>query len=288
MDVQIAKKNAGIEAMMEDHELKELVDFADKAFEIDFSGYAPESLKRRFKRFLSKKQYESAYELKYALVNGHVDRTELVNEITVNVTELFRDPPIFRAVLRHVFPYLQSFPKFRVWHAGCSSGQEVYSLAILLKEHGLLEKSLQYGTDINTQVLQEAREGMYPIADLKQYSLNYRDAGGAFSLSDYYTANYGMVKMQESLGKNMVFSSHDLVKNASFNEFQLIVCRNVLIYFDKELKEKVLRLLVNSLAPFAFLVLGDKEGISSPEILDHLEIVSPRERIYRKKGIIEN
>lgn len=275
-----------VEASIESDEMQELVALVHKTCGADFSGYAPESLKRRFTRLMNRKGYKEPYEFKYALVNGLIGRTEVVNEITVNVTDLFRDPPMFQALLQYVFPYLESFPKFRVWHAGCSSGQEAYALAILFKEHKLLRRSLQYGTDINTQVLEEAKEGLYPISDLRQYSINYQKAGGSFSLSDYYTAKYGMVKMDDSLKKNMLFSSHDLVENASFNEFQLIVCRNVLIYFDRALKEKVLHLLIDSLAPFAYLVLGDKESISSTSILERLEVVNARERIYRKKGII--
>jgi len=285
MDVQVNPESV-IEASIENDDLLELVDIIHKTCGVDFSGYAPESLKRRFTRLMARRKCKTSYDLKYELINGTIGRTEAINEITVNVTDLFRDPPMFHALVQHVFPYLESFPKFRVWHAGCSSGQETYALAILFKEHGLLEKSLQYGTDINTEVLEEAREGVYPISDLRQYSINYQQAGGNFSLSDYYTAKYGMVKMNASLKRNMLFSSHDLAKNASFNEFQLIVCRNVLIYFDKVLKEKVLQLLVDSMAPFAYLVLGDKESISFSSVMERLEVINARERIYRKKGIV--
>ncbi|NRB61040.1 MAG: protein-glutamate O-methyltransferase CheR [Winogradskyella sp.] len=273
---------------LSDTDLEQMISISKHIFDFDFSGYAPESLKRRMLRLIEKWGFSSIYEFQYAITNGELSRETLLNEITVNVTDMFRDPKVFYKITKVVFPYLESFPEFKVWHAGCSSGQEMYSLAILLKEHGLLKKTLQYGTDINTEVLKTAESGIYSISEMRKYSANYLSSGGQFSLSDYYTAKYQLAKMNSELKKKMVFSSHNLVKNPSFNEFQLIMCRNVLIYFDRDLQNKVLSLLIDSLAPYGYLVLGDKETISFYKNKEQLELVDKQYKIYRKKAIISD
>lgn len=269
-----------------DSDLEQMIVVTKNIFGFDFSGYAPESLKRRFIRLIGKLNFTGAYEFQYAITNGGISREALLNEITVNVTDMFRDPAVFYQMVREIFPYLKSFPELKIWHAGCSSGQEMYALAILLKEHGLLKRTLQYGTDINTEVLKTAEDGIYDLADIRQYSSNYMESGGQFSLSDYYTVKYQLAKLNADLKQNMVFSSHDLVKSASFNEFQLIMCRNVLIYFSRDLQNQVLSLLIDSLAPYGYLVLGDKETISFYEHKNQLEVIDARNRIFRKKAIV--
>ncbi len=267
---------------LSDKDLRHMISVTQNAFDFDFSGYAPESLKRRFIRLMERLDYNTVYEYQYAVTNGNISRETLLNEITVNVTDMFRDPEVFFQIVKVIFPYLKSFPQFKIWHPGCSSGQEMYSLAILLKEHGLLRKSLQYGTDINSEVLKTAEEGIYNLVDIKKYSANYLESGGKHSLSDYYTVKYQLTKMDSELKKKMVFSMHNLVKNPSFNEFQLIICRNVLIYFNREQQNKVLSLLIESLATYGYLVLGDKETISFYEDNRQLEVVDKQCRIYRK------
>lgn len=269
-----------------DKDLQQMISVAQNAFGFDFSGYAPESLKRRLMRLMGKLNFTSVYELQYAVTNGGISREVLLNEVTVNVTDMFRDPGVFYQIVHEIFPYLKSFPQLKIWHAGCSSGQEMYALAILLEEHGLLKRATQYGTDINTAVLKTAESGIYDLADLRKYSANYIESGGQFSLSNYYTLKYQLAKMNTGLKQNMVFSCHDLVSNPTFNEFQLIMCRNVLIYFSREMQNKVLGLLIESLAPFGYLVLGDKETISFSEHKNHLEIIDARNRIFRKKAIV--
>lgn len=285
MDAQIDSKPTGLpERVLSDDDVQNMIAFAKEAFAFDFSGYAFQSIKRRFGRLMDRMKLNGFYDFKYEVANGGLSRAKLLNEITVNVTEMFRDPMVFKSIGDIVFPHLRTFPQSKIWHAGCSSGQEMYSLAILLKEHQLLSKTIQYGTDINDEVLNAAREGIYSLNDLKKYSSNYIKAGGQNSLSDYYTIRYGLTKLDSTLKSNMVFSTHDLVQGIGFNEFQLIICRNVLIYFDKELQNKVLKLFVESLSPFGFLVLGDKESISYSGVEDQLEVVDASHRIFRKRA----
>lgn len=284
MDAQIDSKSTGLpEKVLSDDDVQNMIAFAKEAFAFDFSGYAFQSIKRRFGRLMDRMKLDGFYDFKYEVVNGGLSRAKLLNEITVNVTEMFRDPVVFKSIVQTIFPYLKTFPQSKIWHAGCSSGQEMYSLAILLKEHDFLSKTIQYGTDINEDVLKTAKEGIYSINDLRKYSSNYLEAGGEQSLSDYYSIGYGLTKLDGSLKNNMVFSTHDLVQGTSFNEFQLIICRNVLIYFDQALQSRVLKLFVESLAPFGFLVLGDKESISYSGVEDQLEVIDSYHRIFRKR-----
>jgi chemotaxis protein methyltransferase CheR len=274
-----------METSLSDKDLEQLVLTINNIFDFDFSGYAPESLKRRFSRLINAYNYSSVYDFQFAITNGLISRDTVLNEITVNVTDMFRDPEVFHQIVMKLFPYFKSFPRLKVWHAGCSTGQEMYSLAILLKEHDLLHRTIQYGTDINTDVLKIAKEGIYELVDMRKYSSNYLKSGGQFSLSDYYTIKYNLVKINSCLKKNMVFSCHDLVKSTSFNEFQLIVCRNVLIYFNRELQNQVLKLLIESLVPYGYLVLGDKETISFYDGKKQLEVVDKNNRIFRKRPL---
>jgi chemotaxis protein methyltransferase CheR len=196
---------------------------------------------------------------KIRLEPGYFKR--MIEEITVNVTEMFRDPLFYSVLREEILPVLATKPFIRLWHAGCASGEEVYSMAILLKEANLLHKSLIYATDINPLVLDTAKKGIFPLQMMKQYSENYRLSGGKKDFSDYYTANYGFAKFSGDLSAKMVFSEHNLVSDGSFNEFDLILCRNVLIYFDKELQERAFTLFDNSLAKLGYLALGTKETL---------------------------
>lgn len=227
----------------------------------DFLEYSHASIKRRIIRLYSLDNFVSFAEFRYTVKTDKQYFKRFLEEITVNVTEMFRDPNFYKALRNDVLPILGTYPFIRIWVAGCSTGEEAYSLAIVLKELNLLNKSLIYATDINPSVLEKAKKGIFPINYLKGYSENYVQSGGPKDFSSYYTANYSVAKFDDSLREKMIFSTHNLVSDHSFNEFQLILCRNVLIYFDKDLQHKVFQLFDNSLEKLGYLALGSKESL---------------------------
>lgn len=248
----------------------------------DFTDYSRASFKRRVTRLMEQDRFMSFAEFRYRLTGDADYLTRFVEQVTVNVTEMFRDPHFYRTLREVVLPVLATWPMIRIWHAGCSTGEEVYSLAILLKECNLLHKSVQYATDINPSVLQRARSGIFPLSQMKQYSENYILSGGRADFSSYYTAQYTSAKFDESLGKRVVLATHNLVSDRTFNEFQLILCRNVLIYFDKALQDKALNLFYDSLEPLGYLALGAKETIKFTSVANRFRQLENRERIWRK------
>ena len=267
--------------MIQDIELDTFINDVYEYYGFDLGGYSKASLKRRVNRimlldgfssfydFLSKVKYETEY------------YKRVIDEITVNVTEMFRDPSFYKVLRNEILPVLGTKPFIRIWHAGCSSGEEVYSMAILLKEAGLLHKSILYATDINSKVLETAKKGIFPLRMMKDYSENYRDSGGKEDFSNYYSANYGNAKFSEELSKKMVFSQHNLVSDTSFNEFDMIFCRNVLIYFDNELQSRAIQLFDESLSMLGFLALGTKETIKYSIAQDKYKQVQ-KEKLWRK------
>jgi chemotaxis protein methyltransferase CheR len=261
-------------------ELDRLNTLIDNIYGFHFSGYSPASLKRRVSRIMSLQKL-SVFELRDRLTNNPDFFQEFVREITVNVTEMFRDPNFYKALKTVVLPYMESFPKINVWHAGCSTGEELYSFAILFKEANLYERSFFYGTDINAEVLEKAKDGIYELPKMKVNAENYTQTGASNTLSNYYTAKYEAASLHHSLKKNVLFSTHNLVTDGVFNEFQLISCRNVLIYFNLELQLKVIDLFYRSLANFGFLCLGAKETLRT-EDLKRFKIVDKHNRIYQK------
>ncbi len=261
---------------------QELLEIILNRYGYDFMNYSEASLVRRIVRFIELQKIKDFYEFKSRILNEDVFFYEFLIAITVNVTEMFRDPDFFQSLIRKVFPYLETYPYFKIWHAGCSTGEEVYSLAILLKEANLLHKAKIYATDINPTVLQKAYEGVYNIGDFKTYSQAYLKAGGKLSLSDYYTARYGMAILDRQLRHSIVFSAHNLAGDSSFNEFQLIICRNVLIYFNRKLQNHVLQLFEKSLAPLGFLALGSKETIQFSPLTQCFSSLDANQKIYRK------
>jgi chemotaxis protein methyltransferase CheR len=248
----------------------------------DFSGYARASLRRRIEGFYLKNKFSSYGSMELALEQDPACFTRFVEEITVNVTEMFRDPGFYRTLREKILPVLATYPFIRIWHAGCSTGEEVYSMAILLSEASLLHKSILYATDVNQAVLEQARTGIFAGASMQQYSENYMLSGGQKDFSSYYSANYSSAKFAPWLSERIIFSSHNLVADSSFNEFQLILCRNVLIYFDKQLQVKVLQLFDKSLDSLGFLALGSKESIRFSGMADRYRQVDPKEKIWRK------
>lgn len=247
----------------------------------DFTHYARASLKRRIARLWALDHVGSLAEWRYRVRTDAVYQKRFVEELTVNVTEMFRDPAFYKTIRTEVLPSLAMKPFVRIWHAGCSTGEEVFSMAILLHEAGLLSKSLLYATDVNARVLETARQGIFPLAPMKQYSASYLLTDGKADFSSYYTAQYSHVKFHDSLRERMVFSTHNLVSDRSFNEFDLILCRNVLIYFDKALQDRVLALFDESLSTLGYLALGTKETLRFSGIAPRYKPVS-QEKIWRK------
>ena len=264
-----------------EHEIKVILNDLLEVYGYDFNDYAKASLKRRINRLYTLDRFPSFAEFRYKIRSDADYFKRFIEQITVNVTEMFRDPDFYLGLRKHLLPVLATYPFIRIWHAGCSTGEEVYSMAILLKEANLLHKSLLYATDINPLVLQKAASGIIPINNMKLYSESYIASGGTEDFSKYYTASYDYVKFNEELTKRMVFSTHNLVSESSFNQFQLIMCRNVLIYFEKDLQAKVFSLFDESLENLGFLALGSKETLKlSPLVYRYRQ--EGKEKVWRK------
>lgn len=266
---------------IEDAEVEHLLNDLFEWHGYDFTHYSRASLKRRITRLCSLDKFPSLAEFKYRIKEDKVYLKRFVEEVTVNVTEMFRDPSFYKTLRTEVLQTISAKPFIRIWHAGCSTGEEVYSMAILLKEMNLLQKSLLYATDLNPSVLEKARTGFFPLQSMKQYSENYILSGGRKDFSSYYTAHYGQVKFDEALGERMIFSTHNLVSDRSFNEFDLILCRNVLIYFDKDLQDRVLQLFDESLGALGYLALGSKETLKFSMVQSKYKQLNS-EKIWRK------
>lgn len=264
-------------------QITELVALIKKLYGFDFGNYSKASLRRRIIRIMQLQKLPF-YDLKHQLVNSREFFQNFLEEITVNVTEMFRDPTFYQALNSQILPYLSSYQHFKIWCAGCSSGEEPYSIGILLNEAGLRKKSFIYSTDINTEVLVEARKGIYSLRKIKSYAENYQMSGLSGSIIDHFTVLYDAATIHNELKQNTLFSVHNLVSDGVFNEFQLICCRNVFIYFENELQERVLELFYNSLAPLGFLCLGTKETIRSDSFKKRFKVINQKENIYQKIG----
>ncbi len=262
-------------------QITEITDIVKKIHGFDFSEYSKASLKRRITRVLMVKKL-SFYDLKHNLVNNAVFFQDFLEEVTVNVTEMFRDPSFYRALTSDVVPYLTTYQHVKIWSAGCSSGEEAYSFAILMNRFGLTHKSFIYGTDVNTAVLAEARKGIYTLRNVKTYAENYQMCALGGTLTDYFTTMYDAAAIHSELKVNTLFSVHNLISDTVFNEFQLISCRNVFIYFETPLQERILELFYRSLSPHGFLCLGSKETIRSDKFKKKFKSVNAKENIYQK------
>lgn len=268
-------------SVVNDEQVEILLSDLLEQYGYDFTGYSRASLKRRIIRLYSLDKSLSFAEFRYRVNNDHGYFKRFVEQITVNVTEMFRDPQFFRTLRETVLPKLGTYPFIRIWLAGCSTGEEAYSISIVLKELNLLHKSLIYATDLNPAVLEKAAQGMFALSQMKQYSENYIASGGTSDFSTYYSANYSLAKFDEELRRKIIFSTHNLVSDHSFNEFQLILCRNVLIYFDRDLQNNVLALFDESLEDLGYLALGTKETIEFSEINKKYKRL-PANKIWRK------
>jgi chemotaxis protein methyltransferase CheR len=269
--------------MIEENEVDLLLNDLLDVYGYDFTHYSRASLKRRINRLWSLDKFPSFAELRYRIRSDADYLKRFIEELTVNVTEMFRDPLFYKALRTEVLRTLATKPFIRIWHAGCSTGEEVFSMAILLQEANLLHKSLLYATDLNPEVLETARKGIFALGPMKQYSENYILSGGKHDFSSYYTAQYGHVKFRSELAEKMVFSTHNLVSDRSFNEFDLILCRNVLIYFDKALQQRVLTLFDESLGPLGYLALGAKETLKFSTLKPMFRQLNG-EKIWQKIG----
>ncbi|MCU9612544.1 protein-glutamate O-methyltransferase CheR [Caldibacillus lycopersici] len=248
----------------------------------DFRNYSYQSIRRRVWHRVHAEKLSTILELLDVVLHDADCLQRLIADFSINVTEMFRDPSFFWHFRKQVIPLLKTYPSIRIWHAGCSTGEEVYSMAILLHEEGIYDRTKIYATDMNAKVLKTAKNGVFPIEHMKKYTKNYFEAGGTVSLSDYYTVSNNGVKFHPSLSKNIVFAQHNLVTDRSFNEFHVILCRNVLIYFNRSLQNKVHNLFYESLGLFGILGLGDKETIYYTEKKDCYEEIVHTQKLYRK------
>lgn len=267
-----------------DIEQRLLIEAIYLRYHYDFRSYAQASLKRRLNVALTHFQCKTLSQLQDRVLHEPEVFASMLEYLTVQVSDMFRDPGYFRALRERVLPLLRTYPSLKVWVAGCSAGEEVYSLAVLLQEAGLLERTLIYATDINPQALQAASSGVFDASRVPFFTQNHRDSGATSSLSDYYTAAYGRVVFHKSLREHMVFSDHSLATDSVFSEVHLVSCRNVLIYFERDLQDRALGLFRDALCRRGFLGLGSKETLRFSSHHHEFDEFVPEQRIYRKKS----
>ena len=270
---------------IEDIEIQLLLDALYRHYHYDFRHYARASIKRRLLQARDKWGFDSISAIQSAVLHDETMLPQLLDFLTVQVSEMFRDPGYFRALREQVVPHLRTYPSLKVWVAGCSNGEELYSLAILFAEEGLAQRTIFYATDINPAALKAAQAGIYPMDRIRLFTENHQLSGGRSSLSDYYTANYDRAIFDKSLRERTVFSDHSLVTDAAFGEMHLISCRNVLIYFDRELQDRAVGLFGESLARGGFLGIGSKESLRFSAHAAAFSPFVPEEKIYRRKMI---
>jgi chemotaxis protein methyltransferase CheR len=267
---------------VEQLEVELLLEGIFRHYGFDFRSYAYASIRRRLWKRIEAEGLTTISGLQERVLHEPAMMERLLLDLSINVTAMFRDPEFYRVFREQVVPTLRTYPFMRLWHAGCATGEEVYSMAILLEEEGLYERSRIYATDINEVVLQKAKAGIFPLERMQEYTENYIAAGGKRAFSDYYVANYGGALFSPSLTRNVVFSQHNLVTDRSFSEFNAILCRNVLIYFDKSLQANVHELFYDSLAMFGVLALGSRESLRFSPYEECYEQINGPEKIYRK------
>lgn len=248
----------------------------------DFRQYNRSSISRRIYNRMGINNIPTISRVLEKVIHDQEFLEQMLNDFSINVTEMFRNPSFFKAFREKVIPILREYPEIRIWHAGCATGEEVYSMAILLQEEGLIERSIIYATDMNEQVLEKAKKGAFPIHKMQAYTKNYMLAGGAHAFSEYYQTDYQYAYFHPTLLKNIIFAQHNLVTDHSFNEFHVVLCRNVLIYFSPKLQSQVHHLFYESLSDKGFLCLGDKETLRFEGIISKYREIVGYERIYQK------
>jgi len=271
-----------VDPELEQLEIELLLEAVFRRYGFDFRQYAQASLKRRLWRRAYAEGAGSISDLQAKLLHDPQSMERLLLDLSINVTSMFRDPSFFHAMREKVVPHLRTYPFIRIWNAGCSTGEETFSLAILLREEGLYDRARIYATDINDKVLEQARAGVFPLEKMRDYTENYIRAGGTESFSSYYTAEGDIARFDPELMRQVVFAQHNLVSDAPFNEFNVIVCRNVMIYFGKALQDRVHELFYDSLEPFGILALGHKESIKFSKHEERYEALDAPEKLYRK------
>lgn len=267
---------------LEDMEVELVLEAMFRRYGYDFRDYARPSVRRRLRQVLATEGLASVGELIPRLLHDPAFFARMLTGLSVTVTEMFRDPGFFLAFRAEVVPHLRTFPYIKIWHAGCSTGEEVYSMAILLREEGLLERATIYATDLSHEALETARTGIYPLERIREYTRNYHLAGGSGSFADYYLAEYDAAIFDSALRRNVVFSRHNLAVDGVFSEMHCIICRNVLIYFTQPLKERALALFGDSLLRGGILALGSKESLKFSQAAGDYTSMDQTWRIYRK------
>ncbi|WP_447785721.1 CheR family methyltransferase [Stenotrophomonas bentonitica] len=270
------------DAELFDLELRLLLEAVYQRYHYDFRDYALASLRRRMRHAMARFECDNMGELQHRLLHEPETFALAMQYFTVQVSEMFRDPAYFRMLREHAIPVLRTYPSIKLWIAGCSTGEEVWSLAILLQEEGLLDRAIIYATDINPDALEAAETGAFALDRMAQFSRNYLEAGGTGSLSDYYSSGYGSVVFDRRLKRNIVFADHSLATDTVFSEVHLVSCRNVLIYFQRALQDRAIGLFHEALVHRGFLGLGSKESLQFGEHADEFEACAREQRLYRK------
>jgi chemotaxis protein methyltransferase CheR len=268
---------------IEDIEVRLVLEAINARYGYDFRDYSPESMRRRVQAALARSGADNLGVLQHRLLLEPEFFASLIDDLTVQVSEMFRDPTFYRAFREQVVPMLRTYPQLKIWHAGCASGEEVYATAILLSEENLYERTQIYATDMSGRAVEQAREGIYPASQAELFSDNYLQSGGKKRLADYYSSAYGRIAVHDKLKRNVVFFQHDLVSDYALGEMQVVFCRNVLIYFGESLRERVVRVFADSLCRGGFLCLGGSERMS-PSRTDLFSAFVSAERIYRRRG----
>ncbi len=267
---------------LEATEIQLLTEGIYQHYGFDFREYSLPSLRRRIWKRIYAEGLSTISGLQERVLHDPACMEQLLLDLSVSTTAMFRDPSFYLAFREKVVPALRTYPFVRIWHAGCSTGEEVYSMAVLLQEEGLYARCRIYATDINETALQRAKEGIFPIDTMKENTSNYIDAGGTATFSDYYTAKYDYAIFRPSLREKVVFAQHNLVTDASFHQFNVIFCRNVLIYFNSALQDRVQKLFLDSMEMFGILGLGAKELLRFSSVADNYEVIDAEQRLYRR------
>jgi chemotaxis protein methyltransferase CheR len=273
-----------MQSEIEDIEVDLLLEAVFRRYGYDFRSYARASVDRRIRQYVAKMRAPTISDLIPRVIHDEGAFSELAQQFSVSVTEMFRDPFVFRALREKVAPVLGTFPFVKAWAAGCATGEEVYSLAIVLKESGVYDRSTIFGTDFNDDALRKAKQGIYSTERIQEFTRSYQEGGGTRSFAEYYHASYDSASLDASLKERITFANHNLTTDNVFGEMNLVFCRNVLIYFNRELQERALRLFSESLVRGGFLVLGTKEDLRFSGVAGAFEVVDRAARIYKKKG----
>jgi chemotaxis protein methyltransferase CheR len=277
-------KNSGkmMNPEIEQIEFKLLIEAIYQVYGYDFRDYAPASLKRRVQKSMDNLGVKNISEFQYNVLHDKQALTDFLNTVSIDVTSMFRDPDFFLAVRQKIFPMIRDLPFIRIWHAGCATGEEIYSMSILLQEENLYDKARIYATDMNAVVLEKSKNGIFPLKNIQSYTENYYKAGGIHDFSMYYTAKYNNAIMKPELKKNIVWAQHNLVTDGSFHEFDLILCRNVMIYFEKPLQEHVYKLFLDSMPIGGVLGIGKKESMYSSAFRSNYLEIDERIKLFKR------